>query len=105
MRRKKFVIFFLVSIAIIAIAFIMQPTTYTAYKECVLSLCDCECYLQGETPEEKEGRICGEDCSLYNAYGCKYVGLECPYNITGCAILNMANDFFVQEQCAVLKID
>lgn len=38
-------------------------------------------------------------------YGCKYVGIECPSGITGCAILNMANDFFIQDQCAVLKID
>jgi len=106
MKKKNFVIMFtIILIVLAAIVFTVQPISYTGYKECVMSLCDCECYLRGETPEEKEGRLCGEDCTLYNAHGCKYVGVKCPYNITGCAILNMANDFFIQEQCAVLKID
>jgi len=103
--RKKFTIFLLILIAVISIVYLMQPTSYTAYKECVLSSCTCKCYLRGETPEEKEGKVCGLDCSLYNAYGCEYVGIKCPYNITGCAMTSAINDFFFEEQCAVLRID
>ncbi len=105
MRRKKFAMIFLILIAMIAIVYVIQPTSSTAYKDCVLSSCNCKCYLRGDTPEEKQGITCGLDCSLYNAYGCEYVGINCPYNITGCAMTSMINDFFFEEQCAVLKID
>ncbi|RLI91476.1 MAG: hypothetical protein DRO90_02335 [Candidatus Altiarchaeales archaeon] len=46
--------------------------------ECSLSLCDCKCYLRGETPEEKSGKTCELDClSKYNISGCKYVSGRC----------------------------
>ena len=46
--------------------------------ECSLSLCDCKCYLKGETPEELENKLCGVNClEEYNVGGCKYVAGKC----------------------------
>ncbi|MBN2014599.1 MAG: DUF333 domain-containing protein [Candidatus Altiarchaeota archaeon] len=45
---------------------------------CYLSLCDCKCYLKGEAPEEKTGRICGINClQQYNVSGCEYRNGRC----------------------------
>ena len=45
--------------------------------KCELSLCDCECYPAGETPEEKSGKICGNNCEAWkNVTGCLYVSNE-----------------------------
>jgi eight-cysteine-cluster-containing protein len=46
--------------------------------ECSLSLCDCKCYLKGETPEEKTGELCGINClSEFNVSGCEYRNGKC----------------------------
>jgi len=46
--------------------------------ECSLSLCDCKCYLKGETPEEKTGKICGINClGEFNVSGCEYRNGKC----------------------------
>jgi hypothetical protein len=29
---------------------------------CVLSLCDCQCHMKGQTPEEQKGIFCGINC-------------------------------------------
>lgn len=45
---------------------------------CSLSLCDCKCYLKGETPEEKTGRLCGINCmGEYGITGCEYKDGSC----------------------------
>jgi eight-cysteine-cluster-containing protein len=45
---------------------------------CSLSLCDCKCHLEGETPEEKTGRLCGINClQQYNVSGCEYRNGRC----------------------------
>ena len=47
-------------------------------EECSLSLCDCKCYPQGETPEEKTGRICGINCLAgYGINGCELKNNQC----------------------------
>jgi|GEM_PF-2651629 len=39
--------------------------------ECELSLCDCKCHVKGQTPEAKDGRMCGINClAEYNVSGC-----------------------------------
>lgn len=46
--------------------------------ECHMSLCDCRCYPTGQTPEEKDGRMCGINClGAYNATGCTVVNNVC----------------------------
>ncbi len=47
-------------------------------RKCSLSLCDCECYKSGETPEERSGSLCGINCTAkYGINGCEYSGGEC----------------------------
>jgi len=56
-----------------------QPTPI----QCRMSLCDCQCYPPGQTPEERDGRMCGINClGLYNATGCVTV------NDTSCAVVH-----------------
>ncbi|MBU2633667.1 MAG: hypothetical protein KJ674_00320 [Nanoarchaeota archaeon] len=46
--------------------------------ECSLSNCDCTCYPEGQTPEEKEGVLCGVNClGIYNVSSCTVVNNEC----------------------------
>jgi len=56
-----------------------------AGETCELSLCDCECYIAGQTPEELTGMICGINCAAeYNVIGCECLDGMCktiPYNI------------------------
>jgi len=53
-------------------------TTKTPVKECSLSLCDCKCYPKGETPEEKDGRLCGINClGEKGVAGCEYQEGKC----------------------------
>ena len=47
-------------------------------EDCVLSLCDCRCYVVGETPEERSNKICGNDClSQTGVQGCELVNDTC----------------------------
>ena len=47
-------------------------------KECSLSLCDCKCYLKGETPEELTGKLCGINClGEYGVTGCEFKDGKC----------------------------
>lgn len=46
--------------------------------ECTLSSCDCKCYLKGESPEEKTGKLCGINClGEFNVSGCEYRNGRC----------------------------
>lgn len=54
-------------------------------QECVLSLCDCQCYPQGQTPEELENKLCGNDC-----YG-RYHIEKCEMTDEGCRIVYKEN--------------
>ncbi len=74
-------------------------TMWVIKKDCVLSLCDCTCYVKGESPEDK-GRICNLNCGVYNIIGCEYkfgkcVTIQEPESkcITkdDCKLLNCAN--------------
>ena len=39
--------------------------------QCGLSLCDCKCYPEGQTPEELNGTLCGINClGEFNVSGC-----------------------------------
>jgi plastocyanin len=50
----------------------------TASTNCSLSLCDCKCHPEGQTPEETNDVLCGINClGLYNVSGCKAVGSAC----------------------------
>ena len=41
-------------------------------EDCSLSLCDCNCHVSGQTPEELEGKLCGINCrEQYGALGCE----------------------------------
>jgi len=105
-RKRKLVLIFLVSVIIIAFfAILIQPSTPTPYKECFLDSCDCQCYLKFEVLEKpKDITSCKTDCKeLFNVIGCKYVGLECPYGITACAVVDAINDVFVSKQCEIVK--
>jgi hypothetical protein len=47
-------------------------------SDCQLSLCDCQCYLAGETPEEQNGDLCGINCAgEYGVQGCQCSNGEC----------------------------
>ena len=47
-------------------------------RNCVLSLCDCECHNPGQTPEELRDIVCGKNCAAwYNVSGCKCSFFEC----------------------------
>jgi len=104
-RKKKLTLIFLGAVIVIAlIAFLLQPSTSTPYKECVLDTCDCQCYVKGQITQQTSETVCRTDCKqLFNIIGCKYVGLECPYGITGCAIVDAINDIFISNQCEIVK--
>jgi len=54
------------------------PTSEPTITGCQLSMCDCECYPEGQTPEELDGRMCGINClGEYNVSGCKLENNEC----------------------------
>ena len=64
---------------IVGVVFIMHISTTSLGSvvphsdKCELSLCDCECYFAGETPEEKTGKICANNCLAWrNVSGCAY---------------------------------
>ena len=46
-------------------------------EDCELSLCGCECYRKGFTPEETGHVECGTNCPAYNITGCKCVDNTC----------------------------
>lgn len=46
-------------------------------KNCVLSSCDCQCYIKGTEPYEG-GIECGNDCGQWkNIYGCGFKDNKC----------------------------
>ena len=105
MKRKKKLALISFSVILIAlIAFLLQPSTSTPYKECVLNTCDCQCHPKWQTTQQTSETVCRIDCKeLFNIIGCKYVGLECPYGITGCAVVDAINDIFISKQCEIVK--
>jgi len=104
-RKKKLTLIFVATVIVIAlIAFILQPATPAPYRECVLNTCDCQCHIKGQITQQTSETVCRTDCKqLFNIIGCKYVGLECPYVITGCAIVDAINDIFISKQCEIIK--
>jgi len=41
-------------------------------EDCSLSLCDCNCHVSGQTPEELEGKLCGINCrEQYSVLRCE----------------------------------
>ncbi len=55
-----------------------QTIGCTFNDDCVLSLCDCRCYVQGQTPEELKGILCGQNClDWYNVSGCECIDFNC----------------------------
>jgi hypothetical protein len=57
---------------------VYDPHKFKPEKECVLSLCDCQCYPQGSTPEEQENKMCGNDCyGIYHIDECVLKDSEC----------------------------
>jgi len=51
---------------------------------CRLSLCDCQCYPEGQTPEELNGTLCGINClGEFNVSGCKAIGSACGELVSG----------------------
>jgi len=105
-NKKNFVLIILISLLIIFFSsIILKPTSsITFVKECVLNSCDCQCYLKGQTTQQMSETACKTDCKqLFNIVGCKYIGIQCPYGITGCAILEVLNDFFISKQCEIMK--
>lgn len=106
MRKKKLALFFIVvPLVIIFIAVFLTPTSpKTFVSECVVNPCDCQCYLKGEFTEQTGGTICDRNCEeLFGITGCEYVGLKCPYDITGCAVVKAINDVFMDKQCEIVK--
>ena len=50
--------------------------------QCKLSLCDCKCYPEGQTPEELNGTLCGINClGEFNVDACTSIDNTC-YGIT-----------------------
>jgi len=50
----------------------------TEALKCSLSLCDCKCYPEGQTPEELNGTLCGINClGEFNVTGCKVIDNAC----------------------------
>jgi len=46
--------------------------------DCRMSLCDCQCYPAGQTPEDTNGVVCGINClGELNATGCEVRGGAC----------------------------
>ena len=76
--------------------------------ECELSLCDCECYPKGQTPEELTGGLCGINClGLYNISGCILEGGQCKVvkktGIEKPSLINPASAF-CEEQGYTIEI-
>ena len=105
-RKKKLTLIFVGAVIIIGLfAILIQPSTSTPHKECELNPCDCQCYLKGQVVEYSIGTTsCKTDCKeLFDIIGCKYVGLECPYGMTACVIVDAINDVFISKQCEIVK--
>jgi len=106
MKKKKFTFIILITLLIIIfISLLLQPTSPTTFnKECILDSCDCQCYLKGKITQQESVTVCKTDCKqLFNIVGCEYVGIQCPYGITGCAIVDALNDLFISKQCEIVK--
>jgi len=105
-KKKKLSLLFIGVVIIIAlISYLIQPSTAITHKECELNSCDCKCYIKGQILEHStEVTSCERECEeLFNIIGCKHVGLECPYGITACAVVDAINEVFVSEQCEIVK--
>ena len=75
-------IFLKVLFIIIIVGLLILSYNYLKQKEkpleCSLSQCDCTCYPKGQTPEEKEGVLCGINClGIYNVSSCTIINNEC----------------------------
>jgi hypothetical protein len=56
----------------------VREVKYELEGECILSLCDCQCYNKGQLPEYQEGKICGNDCkNIYDIEECVYHNHQC----------------------------
>jgi putative hemolysin len=83
--------------------------TTTTIPECVLSLCDCKCHINGTTIEQTTGRLCGINClGEFNVSGCEYKEGSCKeiYVTTTTQPIGMANPASVKciEDGGELKI-
>jgi len=57
---------------------VLEPTpTQAEITGCQLSLCDCNCYPEGETPEELHGLLCGMNCLQQGVAGCSLKNNTC----------------------------
>jgi hypothetical protein len=55
----------------------VQEKDYSLQERCVLSSCDCNCYIKGTEPYEG-GIECGNDCREWkNIYGCEFKDNKC----------------------------
>ncbi|PIN69499.1 hypothetical protein COV93_05215 [Candidatus Woesearchaeota archaeon CG11_big_fil_rev_8_21_14_0_20_43_8] len=47
-------------------------------EKCILSPCDCKCYLKPNAPDINLSKVCTKDCRAWeNIEGCRYSGGQC----------------------------
>ena len=92
-RKKELMFLFFVSAIIIVSCCVEKPKV----EKCTLSLCDCNCYPQGKTPEALDGKVCGINCLAEKGVtGCQFDNNSCKETyITENSSEKIASDYVV----------
>ena len=83
LKKNSIIVLIIASISFLSL-FLQQEPEGNKNKECELdnkcelSLCDCECYLSGQTPEVLENKVCGINCQeTQEVFGCECKNNKC----------------------------
>jgi hypothetical protein len=91
----------LVFIGIIIIAIVLFSIWYffRPLGGCELSLCDCRCYPEGQTPEALKVSLCGVNClANYNVSGCVLENGECKAVKAGDADISNSQTYCEKDE-------